>query len=96
MLVPWVAHRVRYRHDALSMYTSTAGDGSCADPIFATFGAATAVMIGISLMVALLVLASLLVLVTPSRVRDEDMDPVMAKEALPVRGTHRQQMLHPR
>lgn len=53
-------------------------------PIFATFGALTAVMIGISLMVALLVLPSLLVLVTPSRVRDEDVDPVMAKEALPV------------
>jgi predicted RND superfamily exporter protein len=36
-------------------------------PIFATFGALTAVMIVLSLMVAILVLPSLLVLVTPKR-----------------------------
>jgi predicted RND superfamily exporter protein len=36
-------------------------------PIFATFGALTAVMIVLSLLVAILVLPSLLVLVTPDR-----------------------------
>jgi hypothetical protein len=52
--------------------------------LMATFGALTAVMIRISLMVALLVLPSLLVLVTPSQVRHDDIDPVAAKEALRV------------
>jgi predicted RND superfamily exporter protein len=53
-------------------------------PIFATFGALTAVMIVLSLMVVLLVLPSLLVLATPSRLVDEDISPAIAKEALPV------------
>ncbi len=53
-------------------------------PIFATFGVLTAVMIALSLAVALLVLPSLLVLVTPAKVGDVDIDPVVAKEALPV------------
>ncbi|MEN8042177.1 MAG: efflux RND transporter permease subunit, partial [Actinomycetota bacterium] len=53
-------------------------------PIFSTFGVLTAVMIALSLVVALLVLPSLLVLVTPSKAEDEDIDPVVAKEALPV------------
>jgi len=52
--------------------------------LMATFGALTAVMIRISLMVALLVLPSLLVLVTPSQVRHDDIDPVAAKDALRV------------
>jgi predicted RND superfamily exporter protein len=41
-------------------------------PIFATFGALTAVMIVLSLMVAILVLPSLLVLVTPDRTEAEE------------------------
>ncbi|MCL1588447.1 MAG: efflux RND transporter permease subunit [Actinomycetia bacterium] len=53
-------------------------------PIFATFGALTAVMIVLSLMVALLVLPSLLVLATPSRTEAEDTSPAAAKELLPV------------
>ncbi len=53
-------------------------------PIFATFGALTAVMIVLSLMVALLVLPSLLVLATPSRTEAEDTSPAAAKEVLPV------------
>jgi len=53
-------------------------------PIFATFGALTAVMIVLSLMVALLVLPSLLVLVTPSRTEAKDTSPAAAKEFLPV------------
>jgi hypothetical protein len=52
--------------------------------LMATFGALTAVMNGISLIVALLVLTSLLALVTPSQVRHDDIDPVAAKEALRV------------
>jgi predicted RND superfamily exporter protein len=53
-------------------------------PIFATFGALTAVMIVLSLIVALLVLPSFLVAVTPDRSVDEDISPAIAKEALPV------------
>jgi predicted RND superfamily exporter protein len=53
-------------------------------PIFATFGALTAVMIVLSLMVALLILPSLLVLVTPSRAEAEYTSPAAAKEVLPV------------
>ena len=40
-------------------------------PMFVTFGVLTAVMIGCSLVVTLLVLPSLLLLVTPSRKGDE-------------------------
>jgi len=53
-------------------------------PIFATFGALTAVMIVLSLMVALLVLPSFLVVVTPDRTVDVEEVPAAAKEALPV------------
>lgn len=53
-------------------------------PIFATFGVLTAVMIVLSLMVALLVLPSLLVLVTPRRMSDRYVDRAVAKEILPV------------
>jgi len=53
-------------------------------PIFATFGVLTAVMIVLSLMVALLFLPSLLVLVTPGGTKAEEADPVVAREAVPV------------
>ena len=43
-------------------------------PMFVTFGVLTAVMIGCSLVVTLLVLPSLLLLVTPSRKGDERED----------------------
>ena len=54
-------------------------------PIFATFGTLTAVMIVLSLAVALLVLPSLLVAVTSRRsVRGDDPDPVEVEASLPV------------
>ncbi|MGI9668000.1 MAG: MMPL family transporter [Acidimicrobiia bacterium] len=53
-------------------------------PIFATFGTLTAVMIVLSLAVALLVLPSLLVLVTPKSRDNVQSDPVYAEEVLPV------------
>ncbi len=40
-------------------------------PMFQTFGVLTAVMIGLSLLVSLLVLPSLLLLITPSRKGEE-------------------------
>jgi predicted RND superfamily exporter protein len=53
-------------------------------PIFATFGALTAVMIVLSPMVALLILPSLLVLATHRRTEVEDTSSAAAKEVLHV------------
>jgi predicted RND superfamily exporter protein len=53
-------------------------------PIFSTFGVLTAVMIVLSLMVALLVLPSLLVLVTPGATGKDDVVPVEIREVVPV------------
>jgi predicted RND superfamily exporter protein len=49
-------------------------------PIFATFGTLTAVMIGLSLVAALFVLPSLLVLVTPAKVEVRDPLPQIDEE----------------
>ncbi len=59
----------------LSALTSVLGFSVMAlapNPIFATFGALTAVMIGLALVAALVVLPSLLVIATP---RPERLDP---------------------
>jgi predicted RND superfamily exporter protein len=53
-------------------------------PVFATFGVLTAVMIVLSLLVALFVLPSLLVLVTPAATSADIGHPVRIKEVVPV------------
>lgn len=52
-------------------------------PIFATFGTLTAVMIGLSLIAALFVLPSLLVLVTPAKVEARELRPEIDERLVP-------------